>query len=172
MSRELFSCFRSGIPKRDLAPLSLTWEVGSVRQCSAQTVVVPALFRLVNDSQAWALSEKVILSIWLSSKGMLLFDRLPPNITITGQLYFQQLDLLTVQARQKRPNHSPIRFLQDKARPHVAKIACQKLLKPGKCPPTHCTTSTLCTLSFICSCPLAAPWNSRHFLKTMTWISG
>lgn len=75
--------------------------------------------------------EKVMLSVWWDCKGIIMFELLPTNTTITAELYCNQLDRLAVQIRQKRPHHGPVRFLHDNARPHTAARTRQKLLDLG-----------------------------------------
>ena len=58
-----------------------------------------------------------------------MFELLPPNTTITSDLYCNQLDRLAAQIQQKRPHHGPVRFLHDNARPHTAVRTRQNLLE-------------------------------------------
>ena len=73
-------------------------------------------------------SLKVMLSVWWDSEGVILYELLPKNKTITADVYCAQLDRLAAQIERQRPGHGHIRFLHDNARPHVAKSTRQKLL--------------------------------------------
>lgn len=72
--------------------------------------------------------QKIMLCVWWDCKGVVWFELLPPNTTITANLYCQQLQRLSEKLSEMRPRHGKIRFLHDNARPHVAKITRQKLL--------------------------------------------
>lgn len=73
--------------------------------------------------------QKVMLCVWWDSKGILYWELLPSNTTITAALYSQQLDRLAAKIAQVRPGLSQVRFLHDNARPHVAKLTREKLLQ-------------------------------------------
>ena len=75
--------------------------------------------------------RKVMLCIWWDCRGIIHYELLPPNTTITADLYCQQLDALATKIAEKRPNHGPIRFLHDNARPHTARVTRQKMLDLG-----------------------------------------
>lgn len=75
--------------------------------------------------------KKVMLSVWWDSKGVIMFEVLPPNTSITAELYCKQLDRLAAQIQQKRPHLGRVRFLHDNARPHTAVSTRQKLLDLG-----------------------------------------
>lgn len=75
--------------------------------------------------------NKVMLCVWWDCKGVILFELLPPNTTITADLYCQQLDRLAAKLAELRPNHGQIRFLHDNARPHTARLTREKLLDLG-----------------------------------------
>ena len=77
-------------------------------------------------------SLKVMLSVWWDSEGVILYELLPKNTTITADVYCAQLDRLAAQIERQRPGHGHIRFLHDNARPHVAKSTRQKLLDLGR----------------------------------------
>lgn len=67
---------------------------------------------------------KVMLSIWWDSKGVIYYELLEPNDSITGELYRLQLIRLKRAIAEKRPEyatrHDSIIFHHDNARPHVA----------------------------------------------------
>lgn len=75
--------------------------------------------------------RKVMMSVWWDCDGVIMFELLPPNTSITADLYCDQLDRLATQIQQKRPGHGPVRFLHDNARPHTAIRTRQKLLNLG-----------------------------------------
>lgn len=75
--------------------------------------------------------QKVMLSVWWDCKGVIHFELLPPNTTITAALYCEQLDRVSQAMAEKRPNHGVVRFLHDNARPHTARMTRQRLLGLG-----------------------------------------
>ena len=75
--------------------------------------------------------RKVMLSVWWDSKGIVYWELLPQNVTVTSQVYCTQLDRLATSFAQKRPNVSHVRFLHDNARPHTARGTREKLLELG-----------------------------------------
>lgn len=72
-----------------------------------------------------------MLSVWWDYKGVIYYELLARNETLTADLYCQQLDRLAAKIAEKRPNHGTIRFLHDNARPHIARMTRQKLLDLG-----------------------------------------
>lgn len=75
--------------------------------------------------------EKVMCCVWWDIKGVIMFELLPKNQTVTAQLYTEQLQRLAQNIKEKRKNHEHVFFLHDNARPHVAKITRHKLLELG-----------------------------------------
>ena len=69
--------------------------------------------------------SKHMLCIWWDQRGVIYYELLKPNETITGKLYWKQLMRLTRALKEKRPEygdrHDKIILLLDDARPHVAK---------------------------------------------------
>ena len=78
------------------------------------------------DSQAEYSKEgkKLMLCIWWNQLGVLYYELLKPNETITGALYRTQLMRLSRALKEKRAHyysrHNKIILLHDNARPHVA----------------------------------------------------
>lgn len=68
---------------------------------------------------------KLMLCIWWDQRGVIYFELLPPNQTITGELYRTQLMRLSRALREKRPEyeqrHDKVILQHDNARPHVAR---------------------------------------------------
>ena len=83
------------------------------------------------QSKAGLHPRKIMLCVWWDCKGVIHYELLPPNTSITADLYCQQLDRLAAAIAQKRPNHGLVRFLHDNARPHTARVTRQKLLDLG-----------------------------------------
>lgn len=75
--------------------------------------------------------RKVMLSISWDVHGVILFELLPDNTTITASVYCEQLERLKAELQRKRPQRRKIRFLQDNARPHTVKMTRNKLLELG-----------------------------------------
>lgn len=69
-------------------------------------------------------AEKVMLCIWWDQLGVVYYELLKPNETVTGQLYRTQLMRLSQALKEKRPQyqerHDKVILQHDNARPHVA----------------------------------------------------
>jgi hypothetical protein len=71
-----------------------------------------------------------MLCIWWDMKGVIYFELLDINQTITANVYSQQLQRLNEALFQKRPvlaNQKVVILLHDNGRPHVAKLTQQKI---------------------------------------------
>lgn len=70
--------------------------------------------------------EKIMLCIWWDQLGVIYYELLKPNETITGALYRTQLMRLSRALREKRPQyeerHDKVILQHDNARPHVAQV--------------------------------------------------
>lgn len=70
-------------------------------------------------------AAKVMLCIWWDQDGVIYYELLKPNETITGEHYRTQLMRLSRALREKRPQyeqrHEKVILQHDNARPHVAK---------------------------------------------------
>lgn len=78
--------------------------------------------------------KKVMLSVWWDFKGIIFFELLPDNPTITPEDYSCHLDKLNDFLKQKRPelvNRKGVVFHQDNARLHTSLVTRQKLLELG-----------------------------------------
>lgn len=69
--------------------------------------------------------SKLLLCIWWDQQGVIYYELLKPNETITGDRYRLQLMRLSRALKEKRPlyeqRHDKVILLHDNARPHVAK---------------------------------------------------
>lgn len=76
--------------------------------------------------------QKVLLCIWWDQQGVVYYELLKPNETVTGEHYKQQLQRLSENLVQKRPaiasNRRKVILLHDNARPHVSKVVKDTLL--------------------------------------------
>ncbi len=78
--------------------------------------------------------QKVMLCVWWDSVGIVHFEVLEPNQTITAELYCQQLDRLQLALIEKRPalvNRKWVILQHDNARPHSARMTQQKIRDLG-----------------------------------------
>jgi len=78
--------------------------------------------------------KKVLLCVWWDIMGMLYFELLENNQTITAEIYSQQLQRLREALLNKRPamvNRKGVILLHDNARPHVAKMTQKKIQEFG-----------------------------------------
>lgn len=71
--------------------------------------------------------RKVMLSVWWDIRGIIYFELLPRNATVTAEVYCGQLDRLRDAIAEKRPGMQDILFLHDNAPPHTALVTRQKL---------------------------------------------
>ena len=77
---------------------------------------------------------KILLSVWWDMHGIIHFELLGMNQTITAEVYCQQLQRLKTALEQKRPaliNRKGVLFHQDNARPHTARMTSSKLEEFG-----------------------------------------
>lgn len=75
--------------------------------------------------------KQVMLSVWWDAQGIIHFELLPDNTSITAAYYCNQLERLSQKISLLRPQHGKVYFLHDNARPHVAKTTRLKLLQFG-----------------------------------------
>ncbi|PIO57294.1 transposase, partial [Teladorsagia circumcincta] len=78
--------------------------------------------------------RKIMLCCWWDWKGIIYYELLPHNQTITSERYCTQLDSLKAAIDQKRPelaNRKGVVSHQNNARLHVSLVARQKLLELG-----------------------------------------
>ncbi len=73
--------------------------------------------------------KKQMLSVWWDFQGVIYFELLPPNTSVTADLYCEQLQKLRDALRNKRPGRGKVRLLVDNAKPHIAKVTRQTLEK-------------------------------------------
>ncbi|UYV70421.1 SETMAR [Cordylochernes scorpioides] len=75
--------------------------------------------------------KKLMLCIWSDQLGVIYYELLQPNETITGERYQQQLMRLSRALKIKRPlyakRHDKVIYQHDNARPHVAKVVKETL---------------------------------------------
>ena len=78
--------------------------------------------------------KKVMLCVWWNSSGIIHHELLPTNTTITATLYRDQLGRVVTKLVIQRPslvNRKRVNLLHDNARPHVAKMAHEKIVQLG-----------------------------------------
>lgn len=72
--------------------------------------------------------KKIMLSVWWGVNGVVHWELLPKNTTVTADYYCQQLDRL---AQKLHGKQDLVYFHHDNARPHVSTVVRQKLLELG-----------------------------------------
>ena len=76
-------------------------------------------------------SNKLMLCIWWDQLGVVYYELLQPNETITAERYHQQLmqssRALKFKRSQYAKRHNKVIFQHDNARPHVAKVVKETL---------------------------------------------
>jgi histone-lysine N-methyltransferase SETMAR len=78
--------------------------------------------------------KKVMLCVWWDIKGVVHYEVLEPNQTITAELYCEQLDCLNQVLVSKRPalvNRKGVTLQHDNARPHTVSLTQQKIRELG-----------------------------------------
>ncbi|XP_015438307.1 PREDICTED: histone-lysine N-methyltransferase SETMAR-like [Dufourea novaeangliae] len=79
-------------------------------------------------------AKKVMLCVWWNFKGILHYELLPTNQTITSEVYSAQLERLDRALREKEPaliNRKGVILHHDNARSHTARITAKKLRQLG-----------------------------------------
>ena len=75
--------------------------------------------------------KKRMLSVWWGVQGVLYWELVPENTTITGTMYRAQLNKLAAEIKSKGLQRGKIYFQHDNAKPHVAKVVNAKLQELG-----------------------------------------
>ena len=71
--------------------------------------------------------QKRMLCIWWDILGVVYWELLPENTTITAAKYCAQLNKIKSVVEKKRPWGGQVYFQHDNARPHIAKAVKSKL---------------------------------------------
>ena len=74
--------------------------------------------------------KKIVLCVWWNVRGIIHFELLQENQTITGDFYAQQLERVYQALLEKQPeliNRKGVILLHDNARPHIKKNVNEKL---------------------------------------------
>ena len=74
--------------------------------------------------------HKVMLCVWWNSTGILHWELMPENLTVTAEIYTDQLSRVQAALIEKHPatvNRKGILLLHDNARPHIAKLTMKKV---------------------------------------------
>lgn len=73
--------------------------------------------------------RKRMLSIFWDTKGIIHYEFLPKNVTMTGELYAEILERVNQALKKKRPQKKAIIFHQDNATPHYKECVKVQLKK-------------------------------------------
>lgn len=71
--------------------------------------------------------KKVMISVWWNVRGVVHWELLPPNTTVTARYYCAQLQRVKAALNSQRLGAGKVRYLHDNARPHTAKETRRKL---------------------------------------------
>ena len=72
-----------------------------------------------------------MLSVWWGVRGIVHWELIPPNTTVTAEVYCDQLKRLKAKLEADHPKRERVIFLHDNARPHVALSVRKKLMEFG-----------------------------------------
>lgn len=75
--------------------------------------------------------KKVMLSCWWNSQGLVWFELIEHGKTVNAARYVSQLPHVNEALRKRGINSSSVRYLQDNAKPHTAKITQEKIEELG-----------------------------------------
>jgi histone-lysine N-methyltransferase SETMAR len=75
--------------------------------------------------------KKVMISVWWDVAGVIHWELLPANTTVTATIYTAQLERVKAKYVERRPGAREVFFLHDNARPHVAMATKEKLTELG-----------------------------------------
>lgn len=75
--------------------------------------------------------KKNMLCVWWNSKGLVYFEVLDAGRTVNSELYAEQLSRVDKALCRQGVDTSKTKFLNDNARPHIAKITQQKIEELG-----------------------------------------
>jgi len=158
---EIGKVSRAGIwVPHQLSPENLLQRVSICTSLLTREEVDPFMKRIVTGDEKWVLyinverknqwlspgqkatptpkpglhPKKVLLCVWWDREGVVYFELLDMNQTITAEVYCQQLDKLKSALAIKRPaltNRKGVILQQDNARPHTAKDTRKKLKEFG-----------------------------------------
>jgi [histone H3]-lysine36 N-dimethyltransferase SETMAR len=76
--------------------------------------------------------KKIMLSVWWSTQGIVHFELLPAGLTITANVYTEQLTRVQNALIQKQTalvSRKGVLLLHDNARPHVAAVVQEKIME-------------------------------------------
>mgnify|MGYP006139242355 CR=1 FL=1 len=75
--------------------------------------------------------KKIMLCCWWNSRGLVYYELVNPMHNIDADLYSKQLMRVSDSLKKLGINQSKVRFLQDNAKPHTAKVTHKKLDELG-----------------------------------------
>ena len=115
--------------------------------------------------------RKIMLCVWWSTEGIVHWELLLRGETITAESYCEQLDRVAEAMKEMRPQGGPVEFLQDNARPHVARLTKQKLESLGWNVLSHpiLLTWPQATFDYFSPCPIRYARKSSRL--TRTWLA-
>ena len=127
-----FLCNKNDLFLDQVVTCNEKWVLYDNQRCSAQwldTDEAPRHFPKPGLHQ-----KKVMLTVWWSVTGLILYSFLNSSETITAEKYCQQVDEMHQKLRQQHPalvnRKGPI-LLHENARPYIAKLTLQKLNELG-----------------------------------------
>ena len=111
------------------------WKVDLLRQSSRQKTMGWSRSVTISYSKTRKIWKKVMICVWWDQKGIIHYELLETNQTVTADLYSQQLTRLNRALESKWPFNGKgkrkVILLHDNAKPHVAKTTQKKIENLG-----------------------------------------
>ena len=75
--------------------------------------------------------KKILISVFWDRNGVVHWETLPDNSTVTANIYCEQLETMVTRYHELRPENDKLLLLVDNARPHIAKKSQEKMKELG-----------------------------------------
>ena len=90
--------------------------MGRLHECYKKTSIAQTWSSSKDNAKGWFTPEKRMLSVWWGVQGVLYWELVPENTTITGTMYRAQLNKLAAEIKSKGLQRGKIYFQHDNAK--------------------------------------------------------